>query len=154
MAEKLTVDNGLLELYINGNGILRFNASDPNVYKRFYELAEELPKMEERYKLEVEEQAQGQEEASAEVVVGKMYEIDAELKRRLNQVFGPENDFDRLLGGVNLMAFGRNGERVVTNLFDALEPYVKSGSEMHMKSKAAEAVAEAKQNRAQRRAKK
>lgn len=152
MAEKLVIDNGLLELEINNNGVLRFNASDPNVYKRFYDLAEELPKLEEKYRAEVE--AQGGDTAESGVVVGKMYEIDADIKSRLNKVFGPENDFDQLLGGVNLMAFGRNGERVITNLLSALKPYMESGAEKHMKDRAEEAVAEAKMNRAQRRARK
>ena len=80
--------------------------------------------------------------------------FDKDIKDRLSHVFGAENDFDALVGGVNLMACGRNGELIVTNLLAALKPYMERGAERHMKDAAAVAVAEARANRAQRRAKK
>lgn len=150
MATKLMLDDGVLELDINGRGLLRFNPSDFNLYERFCRLAKELPEIEKQYVAEVEEQgeADGLELAGRELTRAK--EIDADIKRRLSDVFGKENDFDQLMGGVNLMAFGRNGERVITNLLNALTPYLTDGINSHMQGAAAKAVAEAKAERAMR----
>lgn len=150
MATKLMLDDGILELDINGRGLLRFNPSDFNLYERFCRLAKELPEIEKQYVAEVEEQgeADGLELAGRELTRAK--EIDADIKRRLSDVFGKENDFDQLMGGVNLMAFGRNGERVITNLLNALTPYLTDGINSHMQGAAAKAVAEAKAERAMR----
>ena len=41
-----------------------------------------------------------------------------------------------VLGGVNLMAVAANGERVVTNLFAALQPQVQAGAEAFLSAKA------------------
>jgi hypothetical protein len=144
------LDDGVLELDINGRGLLRFNPSDFNLYERFCRLAKELPEIEKQYVAEVEEQseADGLELAGRELTRAK--EIDADIKRRLSDVFGKENDFDQLMGGVNLMAFGRNGERVITNLLNAITPYLTDGINSHMQGAAAKAVAEAKAERAMR----
>ena len=74
--------------------------------------------------------------------------MDREIKEKLSGVFGPGNDFDALLGGVNVMAVGNNGQRVITNLLNALAPCIEEGAERHMK----DAAQEAKLGRAQRRA--
>jgi hypothetical protein len=50
------------------------------------------------------------------------------MKHILGWVFGESNDFHKLLGGVNLLAVADNGERVVTNLFAALEPVLVEGA--------------------------
>lgn len=148
MAEKLLFDDGLLRLDINGNGILSFNPSDPNVYHRFVNLVKSLPKIEERYKNREIEKGNSDLE-SAEIVLKDLHDIDKEVKAALSDVFGAQNDFDQLLGGSSLMAFGKNGERVVTNLLNALTPYMESGLKRHMDEKANEAVAEAKKRREQ-----
>lgn len=151
MATKLILDDGVLELEINDNGILRFNPSDFNLYQRFCALVKGLPEIEKQYIKEVEapsENASKLELAGRELDRAK--KIDAEVKARLSNVFGPQNDFDQLMGGVNLMAFGRNGERVITNLLNALHPYLEDGVNKHMKGAAAKAVAEAKAAREMR----
>lgn len=151
--EKLIVDNGFLELEINDSGVLRFNASDFNVYQRFLKLARELPELEKEYS-NIEGQADADELEFAGATLDKVEEMDRRIKERLAWVFGQNNDFDQLLDGVNLMAVGKNGERVITNLLNALTPYMERGIAQHRKEAAMEAVAEAKQNRSQRRAKK
>lgn len=151
--EKLTLDDGIIELDVNGNGLLRFNPTDPNVYQRFLAVAKELPELERRYVAEVEQAERPEDEmARAEDVLERMRAFDADVKGRLGEVFGRENDFDVLLGGVNLMAVGHNGERVVTNLLSALAPYIEEGIERYRREHAEAAVAEAVLNRAQRRA--
>ena len=57
-----------------------------------------------------------------------MTQADEKMKGILGWVFGPENDFQKLLGGVNLLAVADNGERVVTNFFAALEPVLVEGA--------------------------
>ena len=153
MAEKLTLDDGVLELEINENGLLRFNPTDPNLYQRFLALARELPELEKRYQAEAEQSGgQGDELTRAEDTLERMKAMDAEVKGWLAEVFGAENDFDVLLGGVSLMAVGRNGQRVVSNLLNALSPYMEAGLQRYRQERADEAVAEARANRAQRRA--
>lgn len=129
--EKLVIDDGLVRLDINGNGVLKFNPSDFNVYERFFTLSKELPEIEKKYAAEVERIPESAGEDDVKALVGreltKAKEIDAEVKAKLSAVFGPGNDFDALLGGVNIMAYGSNGERIITNLLNALVPYVESG---------------------------
>ena len=154
MAETKTLqfDDGLLRLDVNGNGLLTFNPSDFNVYQRFFGLLKELPELEKRYAAEVELPAgePGGEESLtlAGRELDRARELDREIKDKLGAVFGPGNDFDALLGGVNVMAVGNNGERVITNLLNALAPYIEEGAERHRQ----DAVQAAKLNREQRRA--
>lgn len=146
--EKLRVDDGLLRLDINGNGVLVFNPSDFNLYGRFINLWRELPEIESRYVSEVEEPDDDADEMEA---IGKRLEtaksIDREVKTRLDGVFGAGNDFDKLLSGINCMALGSNGERVIANLLDALRPYIEKGVQAQLDN----AAKKAKLNREQRR---
>lgn len=154
MVEKLIFDDGVKRIDINGNGLLCFNPSDLNVYQRLCALLQELPAMEERYKIHVEEPEDGMEAKEVLPLVGAALDhakkIDAELKKKLAWVFGTANDFDKLLGGVNLMSPAGNGERVITNFLNAITPYIEEGARKHAKDAAAEAVAEAKRERARR----
>ena len=158
MAKKLVLDDGIVELDINSRGLLRFNPSDFNVYQRFCALVRELPAIEAQYKADVEQIPEDTQEDEMIVLAGKELdrakEIDSLIKGKLANVFGPENDFDMLLNGVNLMACGCNGERVVVNLLNLLTPYLEEGAKKHTRDSAAQAVAEAQQNRARRRANK
>lgn len=153
MTQSIQFDDGLLRLDINGNGLLTFNPSDFNVYQRFFQLANELPELEKKYMSEVEKPDDGElTEDQTFALTGRELdrarEIDREIKDRLGGVFGPGNDFDALLGGINLMALGSNGQRVVTNLLNALAPYIEEGANRHLE----EAAKAAKLNREQRRA--
>lgn len=157
MAEKLIFDDGIKEYEVNGRELLRFNPSDPNVYNRFCALHEELPKLEEEYEAGLKELAAevgADDLESSGKALKLMRDIDVKVKAKLSYAFGDVNDFDKIMGGVNLLAVGRNGERIVTNLLTALQPIIESGIRRHQTDAAAQAVAEAKLNRAQRRAQK
>lgn len=119
--EKIQFDSGVRSYRINGAGILRFNPCDPNLYRRFMEAVEKLQAVE----AELTQQA---ETAQAQDIVKLMGAADEKMKGILNWVFGGDNDFHKLLGGVNLLAVAENGERVVTNLFEALEPVLVAGA--------------------------
>ena len=119
--EKIQFDSGLRSYRINGSGILRFNPSDPNLYARFLEAVEKLQAVEG----ELTAQA---ETAGAEELLRLMAQADEKMKQILGWVFGEGNDFHKLLGGINLLAVAENGERVVTNLFTALEPVLVEGA--------------------------
>lgn len=119
--EKIQFDSGIRSYRINGAGILRFNPGDPNLYSRFLEAVEKLKEVE----AELTRQAEAAEGAQ---VVKLMKQADEKMKEILSWVFGPDNDFHALLGGVNLLAIADNGERVVTNLFAALEPVLVEGA--------------------------
>ena len=119
--EKIQFDVGQRSYRINGGGILRFNPGDPNLYSRFLEAVEKLQEAEK----ELTRQA---ETARAEDIVKLMTRADEKMKNILGWVFGESNDFHKLLGGINLLAVADNGERVVTNLFAALEPVLVAGA--------------------------
>lgn len=151
--EKLMIDSGIREYQINDNGVLRFNPSDPNVYARFVEMMEKIQCVEKKLveKAKELEKAENQEE-SGTAILKIMAEADRDMKKLLAEVFGQSNDFDKLLGGVNLLAVAGNGERVITNFLTAMQPIMVAGAESCAKQHADKAVGEAKLNRAQRRA--
>lgn len=119
--EKIQFDVGQRAYRINGAGVLRFNPGDPNLYSRFLDAVEKLKEVE----TELTRQA---ETVQGEEIVKLMTQADKKMKGILGWVFGPENDFQKLLGGVNLLAVADNGERVVTNFFAALEPVLVEGA--------------------------
>ncbi len=150
--EKLIFDSGVKE-YQLGNGVLRFNPADPNVYARFMEALEKLRAVETGLVEDAKAQINPEtEENSGEVVVRLLAKADREAKDILNWVFGSGNDFTQILDGVSLLAVGGNGERVITNLLHTLTPIIQEGAEKCAQQQTAGAVGKAKQNRAQRRA--
>jgi len=134
--EKIQFDVGQRSYRINGGGILRFNPCDPNVYSRFLEAVEKLQAVE-------KELTRQTEETQGEDIIKVLSAADEKMKNILNWVFGGDNDFHKLLSGVNLLAVAENGQRVVTNLFDALEPVLIEGA----KRCAGEQARLAKENR-------
>ena len=134
--EKIQFDVGQRAYCINGAGTLRFNPCDPNVYNRFLEAAPKLQAVEEELTRQAEEMQDGD-------IVKALAAADEKMKGILNWVFGGDNDFHKLLGGINLLAVAENGERVVTNLFVALEPVMIDGA----KRCAGEQARLAKENR-------
>lgn len=142
--EKIHFDSGIQEFQIGEGGVLRFNPCDPNLYVRFLEAAEKIKAVEEN----MAEQAKLLPENDGAAVGKLLQQADSQMKQILNWVFGETADFDRLLGGVNLLAMGANGERVVSNLFEALQPVLLSGA----KKSAAQQVKAAKTKAKTRRA--
>lgn len=132
--DKIQFDSGVRAYRINGGGILRFNPGDPNLYARFLEAVEKLRAVEQELIRQAED-VQGAD------IVMLMTKADEKMKGILNWVFGGENDFQQLLNGVNLLAVADNGERVVTNLFGALEPVLVEGAKRCADEQAAKARA-------------
>jgi len=151
--EKLVFDSGIKEYKLGSGGVLRFNPSDPNVYARFMDAMDKIRAVE----TDLVEKAKGleqveQQEESGAAVLRIMRDADRDTKKILSEVFGADNDFEKILGGVNVLAVAGNGERVITNLLAALQPIMVQGAEACAKQRSDAAVAQAKQNRAQRRA--
>ncbi len=141
--ERITFDSGMESYRINGAGVLRFNPSDPNVYARFLEAADKLQAVENA----LTEEAKAIPQGDGAGVVRLLNKADKEMKQILSWVFGQENDFDKILGGVNLLAVAQNGKRVVANLLDALQPVLVAGAERCAAEKVAKAVSKAKARR-------
>lgn len=139
--EKISFDSGVREYRLNGAGVLRFNPGDPNIYGRFLEAVGKIADVEKQL------QEQAQQEQSGESAIRMLCKADVQIKKILSWVFGEENDFQKLLGGVNLMAVANNGERVVTNLFQALEPVLTDGAKRCAKEQTGAAVRAAKARR-------
>ena len=148
--EKILFDSGIKEYEINNNGVLRFNPSDPNVYARFFDAAEQILQIEQ----DLAAKGESVKEKTGEVAIRMMQEADKQVKDLLGHVFGPGNDFDELMGGVNIMAPAKNGERAVTNLLQALLPIIEQGAKKCADQKVGDAVKKAKTNRAKREAQK
>lgn len=142
--EKLLFDTGVKEYRLGVGGVLRFNPGDPNLYARFLEAAEKISQIEE----DMIRSAKAENcEDTGTAILKLLQEADQKMKQTLNWVFGHENDFDKLLGGVNLLAVGANGKRVVSNLFDALQPILLEGAQSCAREKTQEAVKQAKARR-------
>lgn len=148
--QKLNFDNGMQRFQVNGNAVLEFNPSDMNVYSRFLDAADKIGKIEEG----LVSKGKSISEADGEAVIRLMAEADAEVKKILRSIFGEQNDFDKIFGGVNVMAVATNGERVITNFMVAITPIVEEGAKSYAKAKAAAVAGQANLNRAQRRSKK
>lgn len=143
--QELLFDTGLQEFKMPG-GILRFNPKDPNLYQRFFDSAAEVSALEDKLVADADAlQKNGQDEKGmAEKFLVLLADADRQVKEILGRVFGAGNDFDALLNGVNVMAVANNGERVVTNLFAALQPLLAEGADA-----CAEALAESARKEAQ-----
>ena len=108
----ISFDTGV-KSYRIGSGVLKFNPSDPNLYCRFLEAVEELAKLE------------GDFDGGG---IGALQALDRQVKAVLQGVFGPDNDLEAVFGGVNLLAVGENGHRLLENFVSALEPILKEGA--------------------------
>ena len=147
--KQLTIDTGVEEFSVNGRGVLRFNPADPNLYHRFFAVGRELDALDKELQAKTAAlPADGAEAAAAGLAL--LAEYDGRIKALLTQIFGPENDFDTLLGGVNLGGVGTNGKRVVQNLLEGLTPILEAGARRHLEARAETAVAEADAARAAR----
>lgn len=116
--EKLTFDAGVKSYRINGGAVLKFNPADPNVYQRFMEAVEKIQELEKNILPKDEDPLK------------QLCLADKQVKETLSWVFGGDNDFDKLLGGVNLLAMAGNGQRVITNLLEALLPVLTEGAQI------------------------
>lgn len=121
MMKKLIFDTGVVS-YKLGDGVLRFNPADPNVYVRFSQATQKLQNAE-------KEMTRALSQKGADVLA-VMADTDKTLKDILGWVFGPGNDFDAMLGGVNLLAVTADGQRLANRLFEALEPVLLEGAKL------------------------
>ena len=130
---ELNIDTGVEEFRVNGRGVLRFNPADPNLYHRFFAAGAELDGY----------------DAALTKALAALDEYDGKIKKLLTGIFGAENDFDAILGGVNLAGVGANGKRVVQNLLEALTPILREGAERRLTAAADAAAARADAARAE-----
>ncbi len=112
--ETIQFDTGLRSYQVGG-GVLRFNPSDPNLYARFLDAVEALNGLEQTL-------PQGAEAIPA------LREADKQVKAILQTVFGPDNDLEPVFGGMNLLAVGENGHRLLENFLSGLEPILTEGA--------------------------
>ena len=136
--EQLNIDCGMESFALPG-GVLRFNPTDPNLYARFLGMETELDSL----KAQLEQQVDRAE--SARQVLEALSETDRQFKALLTRVF--QSDFDRLLGGVHLLAIGENGLTVGENLIKTLEPVLTGGAERFTQTQTQLALEKARQRR-------
>lgn len=152
---KLQFDTGVKEYQVNGRSVLRMNPGDINLYNRFMDAQERIAAIEDELTAAVQA-AQQEQDTQTRGARGlrALAEADRKAKAVLAEVFGSGNDFDDIFDGVNIMAVAGNGERVITNFFEAVAPLLKNGAESYAQSKAAAAKANREQRRAAQKANK
>jgi len=123
----INFDTGIEVYKVNDNAVLKVNFKDPNLYGRFLEMQAELENIEKKY----EEKTKGIETevnekgfSNAEQTLKIMREIDVEIKEKFAYVFGIDNNFDEIFNGVHLMAIDKNGNRIVSNFLEAINPII------------------------------
>ena len=114
--EKISFDNGIRQFQVNGEGILRFQPADPNLYSRFSQAGEKIRKLE----MELLKESTGDS-------LDLLTRADRQIKELLTWAFGADNDFDEIFQGVNVLAVAENGQQVITNFLEALEPVITAG---------------------------
>lgn len=148
--QNLTIDTGMKEYLINNRAVLRFNPGDPNLYHRFFAAAPQLDTLDAELTEKLKALPAEPDPARTGQGLALLNDYDRRIKALLTEIFGEENDFDKVLEGVNLAGCGANGKRVVQNLLDALTPILQDGAAQHLQSTAADARAEADAARAAR----
>lgn len=132
--EKIQFDSGVRTYRVSGGQKLCFNPADPNLYARFQEAEEKLDQMGKALAEETED------------VLCMMQRADKELKALLSWVF-PGNDFEKILGGIHLLAVTKSGKTVLENFLEALSPVLCEGAESFAQGLAREADAAAASRR-------
>lgn len=148
--QNMTIDTGMQEYLINNRAVLRFNPGDPNLYHRFFAAAPQLDALDAELTEKLKALPAEPDSARTRQGLALLNDYDRRIKALLTEIFGAENDFDKVLEGVNLAGCGANGKRVVQNLLDALTPILQDGAAQHLQSTAAAARAEADAARAAR----
>ena len=141
---ELNFDSGIVEYRVNGKATLSFNRSDPNLYNRMQELNGKLAAIDSDLKKEKD----AAEDGLALVKLFSAY--DKRIKAELSFVFGEQNDFDAIFEGQNVLSIAGKGKFLITNFIEALQPIIESGVKEYAKLEAANAVAQAKRERANR----
>ena len=141
---ELNFDSGIVEYRVNGKATLSFNRSDPNLYNRMQELTGKLAAIDSDLKKEKD----AADDGLALMKILSAY--DKRIKAELSFVFGEQNDFDAIFEGQNVMSIAGNGQLLITNFLDAIRPVIESGVKEYAKLEAANAVAQAKRERANR----
>ena len=141
---ELNFDSGIVEYRVNGKATLSFNRSDPNLYNRMQEPNGKLAAIDSDLKKEKD----AAEDGLALVKLFSAY--DKRIKAELSFVFGEQNDFNAIFEGQNVLSIAGNGKFLITNFIEALQPIIESGVKEYAKLEAANAVAQAKRERANR----
>lgn len=135
---ELNFDNGVQEIPVNGRAVLRLNPNDPNLYLRFKNAVNDIRRME-------SELDQKRAEVTDNLEILELLGVyDQKVKAMLFQVFGQENDFDQIFGGVSVMGVARNGELAITNFFNALVPIFDEAAKTYARAEAEHELAAAK----------
>ena len=111
---------------------MRFNPADPGLYGRFAAAEQKLTALE----TELTEKSKA---ADPKGLLELMNEADAKAKQLLGEVFGPNNDFHKALGGISLLAACGNGKTLAENLFGALGKVLEQGADRLVAGKIAAA---------------
>lgn len=145
--EKLNIDVGLKSYeLVEGGALLRFNPADQNIYSRFVNSIEKIKAIETEASKNAVSVPKTVEDAGAEVL-RIMADADRKMKNVLNEVFGGNNDFDKILCGINLLAVNEDGKRIMEAFMEAITPILTDGAKTYADME----VSAAKLNRERRR---
>lgn len=140
---KLAIDLGIEEFEVDNGKVLRFNPADVNLFNRFCAAQQDILQVEQE--MVAKAQAIGND-ATGETAISILAEADGKMKQILNKIFGCGNDFDDIFEGVNVMAVGINGERVITNFMAVIEPILQEGAQKAARKTAKQDAARIRKN--------
>jgi len=157
MATVLNFSSGAEEYIINGVCV-RINWSDQNLYTRLFGLKDAVSDLEKEYSEkinalesidpktfpkteggEVDVRALSDEQCNTvssrtKTLMSIMTEIDSKVKDELRSAFGGDADIDGMFMGVNCMAVDAEGNRILYNFMNAIEPLLKEAAKRLAKS--------------------
>lgn len=143
----LNIKTGVKEYQVTeGGALLRFNPADQNIYSRFVNSIEKIKNIENEASENAASVPESAEAMGAEAL-RIMAEADRKMKNVLNEVFGGDNNFDKILCGINLLAVNEDGKRIMEAFMEAITPILTYGAKTYADME----VAAAKLNREQRR---
>lgn len=145
--QNLNIKTGVKEYQVTEGGApLRFNPADQNIYSRFVNSIEKIKAIETEASKNAVSVPETVEDAGAEAL-RIMADADRKMKNVLNEVFGGDNDFDKILCGINLLAVNEDGKRIMEAFMEAITPILTDGAKTYADME----VSAAKLNREQRR---
>ena len=123
--KQLTIDTGVEEFSVNGRACCASTPPTPTSTTGFLMRARPSRPWTKSWRRRPPPCREG--DAGTEAGLALLADYDGRIKALLTDIFGAENDFDKVLGGVNLAGVGANGKRVVQNLLEALTPIPAGG---------------------------
>lgn len=123
---KLNFDDGIETYNLSNGAKLRINFSDFNLYDRFAKLQKDIDEIQEKHKEEINN-------LKVEELIPLFVELDKEIKEKLQNVFGKENNFDEIFSHQNCFAVNSKNRFIIEEFVEAIRPIIEKAGETQSK---------------------